>query len=194
MTPESTFEWFDTLKYQTTEKLYLMGLRPYNKINNKKQLWLFPKEWFDYIPENYEVTDIFNDKEKFNKRKFSKDSKNGVLSYGITLNVLSISEALCLGRIILSAKEQLGIITKVQFPKYKNQYNLINIEDIEFDIKWLNGKESNLTYEMFSIGNILTPMYNKVINFNNCIIKQLKELDKTKLEYISINDLEEHNE
>jgi len=43
--------------------------------------YLYPGEWFDYIPEGYEVVDIHGEKIPFSK-KLSDDIRFGCLAYG----------------------------------------------------------------------------------------------------------------
>ncbi len=78
-TPPSTVEGFDELKTLGTTKLKDMGLEKWDESG----LMLFPKEWYDYIPENYPITTIFGNSEVFHRGKTDNDTRFGVLGYGI---------------------------------------------------------------------------------------------------------------
>ena len=46
-------KWFDTLKTAPPSILRDLGMQPWDD-----DLWLYPAEWYDYIPEDYEIVDI----------------------------------------------------------------------------------------------------------------------------------------
>lgn len=48
--------------------------------------WLYPGEWYDYIPEGYEVVTITGKKEPFRKGKTDDDIRFGCLPYGFKRN------------------------------------------------------------------------------------------------------------
>lgn len=66
------------------------GLRPYSfgsdNIYDDKVLMLFPRDWYDFIPNEFEIVDIFYKTEKFKKGLTDKDSRAGYLAYGILTN------------------------------------------------------------------------------------------------------------
>ena len=70
--------WLDMLKKAPVSILTDLGLQCWDKI-----LWLFPAEWYDYIPEGYEVVDINLGKELFRRGETDDDRRFGCLAYGI---------------------------------------------------------------------------------------------------------------
>jgi hypothetical protein len=44
--------------------------------------YLFPEEWYDHIPNGFEIVDIFGTKEKFTKGETDDDIRFGCLSFG----------------------------------------------------------------------------------------------------------------
>jgi hypothetical protein len=44
--------------------------------------WLFPKEWYDIIPNGYLITDIFGEQEEFRRGETDNDYRFGCLSFG----------------------------------------------------------------------------------------------------------------
>lgn len=47
-----------------------------------EDIWLYPAEWYDYIPEGYEIVDIMGNTEKFQKGVTDDDRRFGYLAYG----------------------------------------------------------------------------------------------------------------
>ncbi len=70
--------WLDMLKKAPLSVLTDLGLQ-----NWDKNLWLFPAEWYDHIPEGYEVVDINFEPESFRKGQTDDDRRGGALAYGI---------------------------------------------------------------------------------------------------------------
>lgn len=70
--------WLDTLKKAPLSILRDLGLQ-----NWDGKLWLFPAEWYDYIPDGYEIVSINNKTEKFIKGETDDDRRFGALPYGI---------------------------------------------------------------------------------------------------------------
>ncbi len=70
--------WIDTLKKAPRDILADLGLQCW-----EKNLWLFPYEWYAYIPDGYEVVDINFDAECFCKGETDNDIRLGALSFGI---------------------------------------------------------------------------------------------------------------
>lgn len=85
-TPGMTSEWFDSLKLKSSDELKALGLGHWDEGH-----FLFPEEWYDYIPDGYEVVGISNKLFKFKKDKTSKDTRYGLLAYGIKLNIQEFS-------------------------------------------------------------------------------------------------------
>ena len=48
-------------------------------------LWLFPAEWYEAIPEGFEVEAIDGEQKRFSQRTCSRDRRQGALAYGIRL-------------------------------------------------------------------------------------------------------------
>ena len=48
-------------------------------------LWLFPVEWYNAIPEGFEVETIDGEQKRFSRRTCGRDSRYGALAYGIRL-------------------------------------------------------------------------------------------------------------
>ena len=76
-----TKDEFDRLKQLPGWLLKDMGLRVWDE-EDGRVLWLYPGEWYDCIPEDYEITDIFKEKEFFKKNQTDDDIRFGCLSYG----------------------------------------------------------------------------------------------------------------
>ena len=68
-----------------------IGLQAWDKDDNGT-LMLFPAEWYDSIPEGYQITDIFGVEELFIKGKTDNDKRYGALAYGIVVPTLSEEE------------------------------------------------------------------------------------------------------
>lgn len=71
------------LKSKTEKQLIKLGLR---KWNEKTNLFLFPGEWFNIIPEGYNVVSISGKFQKFSKHTSDDDTRFGCLPYGIIPN------------------------------------------------------------------------------------------------------------
>ena len=72
-------EIFDLLKDTPEELLKRLGCQKWDDY-----IWLFPKEWYDLIPEGYEITDIFGEVKKFKHGETDDDIRFGALSFGFT--------------------------------------------------------------------------------------------------------------
>lgn len=71
-------EW-QSLCVCTKEELRAMGMG-----NWDGRLMLFPKEWYPFIPENFEITSSINGKsEKFRRGVTDDDIRFGCLAYGV---------------------------------------------------------------------------------------------------------------
>lgn len=79
-TPKSTTDWFDMLKTLPDSKLKSMGMGHWTDNH-----WLFPIEWYDFIPIGYMVTDIFDETFPFD-HAFDKDVRFGCIACGIIVN------------------------------------------------------------------------------------------------------------
>ena len=76
-------ELFENLHLYEEDDLRKMGLVPFDINEDGRMLWLFPGEWFEYIPLNFMVTDIFWKTEPFIREAQSDDTYYGMLAYGI---------------------------------------------------------------------------------------------------------------
>lgn len=54
---------------------------------NAPQLWLFPYEWYDSIPDGTKIIDIFGTEEAFEKGKTDDDMRFGALAFGFIQQV-----------------------------------------------------------------------------------------------------------
>lgn len=52
------------------------------KINGEDIHYLFPKEWYEIIPNGFEIINIFGNKENFVPGVTDDDIRYGCLSYG----------------------------------------------------------------------------------------------------------------
>jgi hypothetical protein len=71
---------FERLRALPREKLIHLGLRPWSE---ESGLLLFPVEWYDAIPDGFEVVDIFGKTEQFVAGQTDDDCRFGVLAFGI---------------------------------------------------------------------------------------------------------------
>lgn len=76
-----TVEEYDKLKECPKDLLIEMCCSIWEK-NNKTEHWLFPGEWYDWIPDNYPIVDIFGNIEKFKYGETDDDTRYGCLPYG----------------------------------------------------------------------------------------------------------------
>lgn len=72
--------WLDTLKKAPKKVLADLGLQCWDK-----NLWLFPAEWYDHIPEGYEIVNINFKTEPFRKGQTDDDRRFGCLAYGMVI-------------------------------------------------------------------------------------------------------------
>jgi len=83
--------FLDALKTAPRDILNDIGLRRWDE--EEPVLYLFPCEWYDDIPEGYEIESISGRKEPFKKGKTSNDRRFGMLAYGITNTLARQKEA-----------------------------------------------------------------------------------------------------
>ena len=74
----TTVAEYDALKKAPEDILKDIGL-----VNWDGKIWLYPAEWYDYIPEGYEVTNIRGETENFQKGVTDDDIRFGCLAYGL---------------------------------------------------------------------------------------------------------------
>lgn len=75
--PEGGAAWFDQLKRLPHETLKAIGMGCW-----EKGRYLYPQEWYGFIPEGYPVTDIFGEDVPFKRGESSNDIRFGMLAYG----------------------------------------------------------------------------------------------------------------
>lgn len=75
--PALPSKWHD-LRAMTKAELKALGCG-----NWDGRLMLFPKEWYDYIPEGFAIESINGDVEKFQKGVSDDDMRYGCLPYGV---------------------------------------------------------------------------------------------------------------
>ena len=76
-------EFQESISSPTFAKLKKIGFRQWDKQKDGKVVMLIPKDYFKLIPEGLEVVDIFGEREKFKKGKFSAENRIGMLSFGV---------------------------------------------------------------------------------------------------------------
>jgi hypothetical protein len=75
-TPRTAGE-FDSLRTLSDEALKFLCLGRWDE-----HTWLYPGEWYAFIPDGYEIFDINGDTEKFVGGKTDDDIRFGCLPYG----------------------------------------------------------------------------------------------------------------
>ena len=75
---------FGNLKSMSKKELQALGCGVWDE-EDGKALMLFPAEWYDQIPKDFEIESISGNKERFQKGKSNKDERFGVLPYGISV-------------------------------------------------------------------------------------------------------------
>lgn len=78
-----------------------LGLRPWGTIGTRSDgkdlsgqpvLWLFPHEWYEFIPDGTPVVDIFGNAETFVSGETDNDKRFGCLSYGVLIDAKESSD------------------------------------------------------------------------------------------------------
>ncbi|HDY66219.1 MAG TPA: hypothetical protein ENH85_00355 [Candidatus Scalindua sp.] len=72
---------YEALKKMSEENLRKMGCQLWDNENGVKH-WLYPHEWYGYIPNGTEIINISGKKELFEQGKTDDDIRFGALSYG----------------------------------------------------------------------------------------------------------------
>lgn len=62
---------------------YFGNINDIKKFANGEEIWLFPSEWYEVIPEGFPSIDIFGVETPFKNGIASKDTRFGCLGYGI---------------------------------------------------------------------------------------------------------------
>jgi len=82
ITPPDAPKSFDRLRTMSRAELFRWGLRMWSE---ESGLMLFPAEWYDRIPEGYEVVTINGETKPFERGVTDDDRRYGCLSYGIVV-------------------------------------------------------------------------------------------------------------
>lgn len=77
VTPDGGTIWFDALKKLPYETLVAIGMGVWEDDH-----YLYPAEWYDFIPDGYPVIDICNKIEPFKKGVTDDDRRYGMLAFG----------------------------------------------------------------------------------------------------------------
>lgn len=72
---------YDALKLMDPQNLKDIGCQMWDKTGGQIH-WLYPYEWYPFIPNGYVVTDIMGGTEPFVKGKTDDDIRFGALSFG----------------------------------------------------------------------------------------------------------------
>lgn len=65
------------------EALLAMGCCKWDEIDGEGQtLWLYPAEWYDFIPDGTDIVSIFGERKKFKRGETDNDTRFGMLAYG----------------------------------------------------------------------------------------------------------------
>jgi hypothetical protein len=77
----TTVEEFDRLKTMSENNLKIAGCQIWDKENGNTH-WLYPAEWYNFIPDGYIVTGISGEAKPFRRGATDDDVRYGVLAYG----------------------------------------------------------------------------------------------------------------
>ena len=87
---------FDGLCSAPEEVLRTMCMMPWNNTADPDdaeetarlggQLWLFPWQWYDHIPDGYEVVTVCGQRERFEHGRTDDDRRFGCLAFGFVRN------------------------------------------------------------------------------------------------------------
>lgn len=71
----------DALRSAPAAYLHDLGLRLWAK-EDGQETWLYPGEWYDHIPDGYEVVDINGQAEPWKHGECDDDTRFGCLAFG----------------------------------------------------------------------------------------------------------------
>lgn len=71
----------DVLPYLNDDTLLGLGLQPWDE---ERQIWLFPVEWYEYIPEGFDIITINEREKQFDPDEDSKEGRFGALPFGVS--------------------------------------------------------------------------------------------------------------
>ena len=72
---------YEALPQMTPENLKKVGCQIWDSEGGETH-WLYPAEWYEYIPIGFEVIDIMGKKKAFTRSTHGNDIRFGALSYG----------------------------------------------------------------------------------------------------------------
>jgi hypothetical protein len=81
VTPSIPDGW-QKLRSLSIDTLKAIGCRPWEE-EEKGVLMLFPYQWYDFIPDGFEIDGIWGGKETFKRGETDNDYRFGVLAYGV---------------------------------------------------------------------------------------------------------------
>jgi hypothetical protein len=82
ITPPDAPKSFDRLRTMTRAELHRWGLRMWSE---ESGLMLFPAEWYDRIPEGFEIVTINEVTKRFERGVTDDDRRFGLLAFGIVV-------------------------------------------------------------------------------------------------------------
>ena len=93
MEKQPDIDWYEALTYMPANELIELGLRkwgrkganPFEDDDSKctgPMLWLYPKTWYDRLPDGLPIVSINYDEEIFKKGVTDDDYRFGMLSFG----------------------------------------------------------------------------------------------------------------
>ncbi len=77
----NTLQEYQKMHELSEETLLKIGCQLWDEEGGVRH-WLYPKEWFNYIPDGFEVYDICGKVHMFNRSNFSDDARYGALAFG----------------------------------------------------------------------------------------------------------------
>lgn len=86
-------DWYEALSYLPKNELIELGLRQWGRQGADSfedddskcfgpMLWLYPKEWYDRLPDGLPIVSISFEHETFKKGETDDDHRFGMLSFG----------------------------------------------------------------------------------------------------------------
>lgn len=77
---EPSSELWDVLPRLEDDVLEGLGLQPWDE---ERQIWLFPVEWYEYVPEGMEIITINEEVKEFDRDEDTKEARFGALPFGV---------------------------------------------------------------------------------------------------------------
>lgn len=73
---------YDVIRLLDRRGREALGMGYWGQVQDAKELWLFPREWYSSIPAGLELVNIFGGIEKFTPGETSDDMRFGLLAFG----------------------------------------------------------------------------------------------------------------